>query len=145
MLLHAHPKLSALWFYWQIIKLVLNGSTIHVYILRLMIGKITHFHYWEIIGWLCGWSALEWRSVINNEILQFFFNERHSLHWQKNASYNNISLNPTPDVPIYPAVDDCIFNFYNVSIMHNWCMGFRRHWCVASAFSCLYWFKKRKQ
>ena len=64
----------------------------------------------------------------------------HSLRWQNNASYDTFSLDPTPDVPICPSVDNCLFNYYNVSVMHNCTMDIRRHWCVASTFSCcLYW------
>ena len=46
-----------------------------------------------------------------------------------NASYDTFSLDPTPDVPICPSVDNYLFNYYNVSVMHNCCMGmdFRRH------------------
>ena len=55
---------------------------------------------------------------------------------KKIASYNTFSLDPTPDVPICPLVDNCSFNYYNVSVMHNCSMDFRRHLCVASTFSC---------
>ena len=60
----------------------------------------------------------------------------HSLRWQNNASYDTFSLDPTLDVPICPSVDNCLFNYYNVSVMHNCSMDIRRHWCVASIFSC---------
>ena len=36
---------------------------------------------------------------------------------KQNASYDTSSLDPTPDVPICPLVDNCFFNYYNVSVM----------------------------
>ena len=50
-------------------------------------------------------------------------------------------LTPTPDVPICPSVDNCFFNYYNVSVMHNCTMDFRRHWCVLSASSGTFLYK----
>ena len=109
----------------QILRLVLYESTLPVYILRLMIDKMTNSHYclWSIIGWMSEWSTYLWMDI---GYTQFYFNEGHSLHWHNNASYDNISLDPTQDVLICPAVD-------NLSVMHN-CMDVRRHWCVASTF-----------
>ena len=46
---------------------------------------------------------------------------------KKKASYDTFSLDPTPDVPICPSFDNCFFNYYNVSVMHNCSMDFRRH------------------
>ena len=46
---------------------------------------------------------------------------------KKNASSYTFSLDPTPDVPICSSVDNCFFNYYNVSVMHNCSMDFRRH------------------
>ena len=34
-------------------------------------------------------------------------------------SYDTFSLDPTPDVPICPLVDNGFFNYFNVSVMHN--------------------------
>ena len=65
----------------------------------------------------------------------------HSLRWQNNASYDTFLLDPAPDVPICPSVDNCLFNCYNVSVMHNCSMHFRRHWCIASTFSCIQLYK----
>ena len=42
---------------------------------------------------------------------------------KKIASYD--TFDPTPDVPICPSVDNCFFNYYNVSVMHNCSMDFR--------------------
>ena len=45
----------------------------------------------------------------------------------ENLYYDTFSLDPTPDVSICPSVDNCFFYYYNVSVMHNCCMDFRRH------------------
>ena len=148
-----------LWFYWQIInfkysdkknlkicmwnsqilKLVLKESTILLYILRQMICKITHSLdcLWSIIGWLCVWLTylrMEFGHKQWNDSILFQWRTFTSLT-KKNASYDKCSLDPTPDVQICPAVDNCLFNFYNVSVMHNSSMDFRRHWCVESTLS----------
>ena len=33
------------------------------------------------------------------------------------VNYDTYPLDPTPDVPLCPSVDNCFFNYYNVSVM----------------------------
>ena len=57
---------------------------------------------------------------------------------KKNASYDTFSLDTTPDVLIFPSVDNCFFNYYNLSVIHHCGMDLRRHWCLALIVLSIY-------